>query len=739
MANVANALKRKNPRRRLTDKLVRFFVTGGGLLVMFALGLIFFYLAYVVLPLFYQPDIFIDKRFELPVSSAPEQLGFSKNEQFAFRYSKSGEISVFSLADTQDKAIVLKQNVADEPSSFFSPFFNNKLAAYGLKDGTVQFAKLDFIVKNQDEKPVWYPEFEKTDTLSLTDDQAISNLSFTVQNDKRVTAAMADEKLIVVWQKQGKEQARAFISYMQGAKLLLSPDGKTLFALTSEQLDIFALSKKAIAEKKLTLKESIYFDDKDDWQSESLRFMAGGRSVLIEFKPNPKSIYPQDVKKIEQWFSVAGQGKRAFVKAREFILKANDFALERHRNVFASIDLQGEIRLWHTSSQLDDKYDFPSLKGSVDGMAFSISSNKLLIEQQGTFTLLCVDNPHPDVNVRTLWQKIWHEGHSEPDHIWQSSPSHDSLEGKFNIMPLLFGSIKVALYSLFFSVPLALCSAIYTAYFVSAKLRRLIKPTIEMMETLPTVVLGFLASYWLAPIIEHQLVAVGLLLLLLPFSFLLLGLIWVHLPSRWRNCLSHGDFIFILVPFIFLIGYFSFYLGPIIEAHFFMADSRVFITEVIDVNVDKGNIIVLGLAMGFAVIPTIFTFAEDAIYSVPRHLTNGALALGATQWQALTKVVLTTASPGLFSAVMMGLGRAMGESMIVLIVAGNTSLMTWNVFDGVRSLSANIVMEMPESVVGSSHFRVLFLTAFILFSFTFLFNSVAEIIRQKQKEKYRLL
>ncbi len=143
--------------------------------------------------------------------------------------------------------------------------------------------------------------------------------------------------------------------------------------------------------------------------------------------------------------------------------------------------------------------------------------------------------------------------------------------------------------------------------------------------------------------------------------------------------------------------------------------------------------------MGFAVIPTIFTIAEDAIFSVPKHLSDGSLALGATAWQTLTHVVILTASPGIFSAIMMGLGRAVGETMIVLMATGNTPLMDWNILEGMRTLSATIAVELPESEVGSSHFRLLFLAALLLFVFTFAVNSLAEWVRQRLRDKYRAL
>ena len=143
--------------------------------------------------------------------------------------------------------------------------------------------------------------------------------------------------------------------------------------------------------------------------------------------------------------------------------------------------------------------------------------------------------------------------------------------------------------------------------------------------------------------------------------------------------------------------------------------------------------------MGFAVIPTIFSIAEDAVFSVPKQLSQGSLALGATPWQTLVRVVLPTASPGMFSAVMIGMGRAVGETMIVLMATGNTPIMDMSIFQGMRTLSANIAVEMPESEVGSTHFRLLFLSGLVLFLFTFFFNTLAEVVRQRLRRKYSTL
>ena len=151
------------------------------------------------------------------------------------------------------------------------------------------------------------------------------------------------------------------------------------------------------------------------------------------------------------------------------------------------------------------------------------------------------------------------------------------------------------------------------------------------------------------------------------------------------------------------------------------------------------NALVVGFIMGFAIIPIIYTIAEDALSSVPEHLRSASLGCGATPWQTAQRIIIPTAMSGLFSAVMVGLGRAVGETMIVLMAAGNTPVMEMNIFNGFRTLSANIAVELPEAVRDSSHYRVLFLAALTLFAMTFVLNTVAETIRIRfRRRAYQL-
>jgi phosphate transport system permease protein len=259
------------------------------------------------------------------------------------------------------------------------------------------------------------------------------------------------------------------------------------------------------------------------------------------------------------------------------------------------------------------------------------------------------------------------------------------------------------------------------------------------MEALPTVILGFLAGLWLAPFLEEHLAAVFTMMFGVPIGVLVFAYAWQFLPTALRHRIPEGWDAAILVPVILLLAWLALLISQPVELWMFGGNLRQWIETDLGIDFDQRNSVVVGLAMGFAVIPTIFSMAEDAIFSVPKHLRNGSLALGASQWQTLVKVVLLTASPGIFAAIMIGMGRAVGETMIVLMATGNTAVMDFSIFQGMRTLSANIAVEMPETAVGSSHYRVLFLAALVLFMFTFVFNTLGELVRQRLRSKYSSL
>jgi phosphate transport system permease protein len=384
-----------------------------------------------------------------------------------------------------------------------------------------------------------------------------------------------------------------------------------------------------------------------------------------------------------------------------------------------------------------------ALAGAAHGVTSALITPKadgvLVGQADGTLARFAMAVPHPETTAGTLFGKVWYEGYAQPEYVWQSTGATNDFETKFSLVPLVFGTLKATFYALLFAIPLAVMGALYTSQFVHPSIRAKVKPTVEIMAALPSVVIGFVAGLYLAPLIERVLVPVLMMFVLLPVFGTLGVTVWSRIPVAVARRLKPGMELFLILPMMALGAWVALQLGPAVEASLFKGDFRLWVSSAMGVTYDQRNSLVVGLAMGFAVIPIIFTIADDAFNSVPSSLTAGSLALGASRWQTAMRVVLPTASPGVFSAVMVGFGRAVGETMIVLMATGNTPVMDWSIFNGMRTLSANIAVEIPEAPYGGTLYRVLFLAAALLFTMTFIVNTVAEVIRQRLRERYRAL
>lgn len=484
---------------------------------------------------------------------------------------------------------------------------------------------------------------------------------------------------------------------------------------------------------------------------------------------------------------------------------------------FVATDRQGNIRVIHsTSDQVLFEFrrkDDP--KTAVQSLIFPHGDGILLLSENGHVNGWQYDEPHPEVTLKVLFSKVWYEGYDKADWVWQSTAGTDLAEAKYSLTPLVFGTLKAAFYAMLFGAPIALMAAIYTSEFVHRNVRATVKPAIEMMGSLPTVVLGFLAALVLAPLVEEAISAVLLGFIALPVGLMVSAFIWQMLPVTlaakldglpkfgfmmmvvalsalaayplgpvFEQALFYGDFkawtggrVGTGTPFMFLIllplsyvvvaHLFRRLVGPVYKQYigqlghsaagridmlrwlvllvvasllsFAIASLLTFAGfdprgSVID-SYQQRNALVVGFVMAFAVIPNIYTLAEDALNAVPGHLRAGSLAAGATLWQTAMLVVLPTAASGVFSALMMGFGRAVGETMIVVMAAGNTPIMEMNIFSGLRTLSANIAIELPEAVKDGTNYRVLFLAALTLFIMTFFLNTIAELIRQRFRKR----
>lgn len=393
----------------------------------------------------------------------------------------------------------------------------------------------------------------------------------------------------------------------------------------------------------------------------------------------------------------------------------------------------------------EEKLAFQPLLGAINS-----KYNRLaLVGSDRQLHLYALDDPHPDTSLRALFGKVWYEGYGGPSYEWQSTGGSDEFEPKYSMMPLIVGTLKGTLYAMLFAVPIALLAAIYTSQFLHPNFRAVVKPMMEIMASLPSVVLGFLAALWLAPLIETRVPSVLLCAVLVPAAAAGFGWVWAGLPIRTRLLVKPGYEFFVFFPVLLAVCWLGWNLGPVLERLAFtvpdpatgapVADFRRWWPALTGASFEQRNSLVVGFVMGFAVIPILFTIAEDSLSNVPPALRAGSLALGASRWQTALRVVLPTASPGIFSALMVGLGRAVGETMIVVMATGNTSVLNLNMFSGMRTLSANIAVELPEAPHHSTLYRTLFLGALLLFGLTFVVNTAAEVIRQRLRDRYKTI
>jgi phosphate transport system permease protein len=406
---------------------------------------------------------------------------------------------------------------------------------------------------------------------------------------------------------------------------------------------------------------------------------------------------------------------------------------------FATADASGVVHV-HYGTTGATLLSLRAESGRLRALAIAPKADGVLAQHEdGALSHWELHNPHPEITLRALFGAVWYEGYSKPDYVWQSTGGTDDFEAKFSLTPLIYGTLKGTFYALLFAVPLALLAALYVSEFMHPDLKGYVKPVVEVMAALPSVVLGFLAGLWLAPIVERVVPGLFVLPIVLVVCILAALLLWQRLPAGIRSRVRPGSELVLLVPVVVAGIWLAFAVGGLIETGLLGGDYRGWLLSALGLTYDQRNSLVVGIAMGFAVIPIIFTIAEDSLANVPGHLRAGSLALGASRWQTAVRVVLPTASPGIFSAVMIGFGRAVGETMIVLMATGNTPVMDWSIFNGFRALSANIAVELPEAPEGGTLFRVLFLAAFLLFCLTFAVNTAAEVVRLQLRRRYRYL
>jgi phosphate transport system permease protein len=731
--------------RHLKDRSARQLVGIGGVAVLAALLLIFIYLLVEVFPLFRPAVVEARAEFILPGDAAETMfLAAEEQAEVGLRISASGELTFFNLATgairrqadltPAGQSVVKVVRVAEE---------KDYLAA-GFSDGSVLLFRHVYQVTYPNDERFIDPglEFPYGAAPLPFMNEAPHSLVVRDEGDEMFIAASDPQGQVWIKTLQVQTSLLGESSVQPVADLRFTPSVRPDHLLVNPLIDwlyVIDAAQGRIAFHRLRGAEPPELLNTENAGAKvlSARFMPGGISILTA----------GDNDKVTQWFPARRAETTAEGDPLWYLARIRDFAApaggtitalgtEQRRRGFAVGNAAGRIALYYTTSE-QKILEWDSLDEPVALLAFEPRAHALLaLGEKGAFKVYQVDNEHPEVSWAALWGKIWYESYDEPRYLWQSSSASSDFEPKYSLSPLTLGTLKGAFYAMIFAVPLAVLGAIFTAYFMAPAMRQTVKPTVEIMQALPTVVLGFLAGLWLAPFVEANLPGVFLTLILLPLAIPVAGYFWQRLPNRIRYLVPSGWEAALMVPVVLIVVWICFGLAKPVEALLFGGNMQAWMDRELGMGYDQRNCLVVGIAMGVAVIPGIFSIAEDAIFSVPKHLTLGSLALGATPWQTLVGVVLPTASPGIFSAVMIGMGRAVGETMIVLMATGNTPVMDFSMFSGMRTLSANVAVEMPESEVGSTHFRLLFLAGLVLFLFTFIINTGAELVRQRLRDKY---
>ncbi len=841
---------------RIGEVLSRVFITVGGIGTILAVALVGCFLIYVAWPLFQESSVKEAGRFDVKMPAAgPLLTGVDDDQQLGWSILSNGTLQVFRLdtggvLEQRDLFPGLALTACSAPS-------RDPDIAFGFKDGTVRLGRIGFATRYLDSSelpealrelpPDQVAEFDKglvsrspdgqwraekiqmelEEPLILAESGAVRLIDLSMTTEGPMFSLLTvDGKLRTNFiSKRENLLTGEIVKTLSGGELMgPTPAGKDppdYLLISGVGDNVYLVWQDGHLVRVSTQ------DLENPRVVEEMELLADGAKVTaLQFQIGKTTLLVGDsTGRVRAWFRIKPDGARtgdgAVLAAGHELAGPQapviSLATSSRTRMMAAGYGDGRVRLYYVTSEKLLTESWTERDQPVQGLVLTPQDDGLLARTSAGIWHWQLDPGYPEITLHALFRPVWYEGYERPAHIWQSSSGSDAFESKFGLWPLVFGTLKATFYSLLLGVPLALLAAVYTSEFLHPRTRAVVKPTIELMASLPSVVLGFLAALVLAPFVEKFLPALLISVLTIPSAFLLGAYVWQLLPEKLSLRLAGKRFLFICaaLPLGVVTAMAS---GPYFEQFLFRGDIKAWLagdtadpggstsgwmllmlplailgTAVLQAQVvnpwlrrktagwqrpasaaaDLGkflaaallvigiawglgallnalgfdprgsfmgtyvqrNALIVGFMMGFAIIPIIYTIAEDALSSVPEHLRSASLGCGATQWQTARRIIIPTAMSGLFSATMIGLGRAVGETMIVLMAAGNTPVLEMNIFNGFRTLSANIAVELPEAVRNSSHYRTLFLAALFLFLMTFLVNTVAEAIRQRFRKR----
>jgi phosphate transport system permease protein len=854
---------------RFTDSVARSVITFGGVGTIVAVSTVCVFLVFVVLPLFEGAEVEKRPSFDAPwPDGAPREMGIDEYEVVGWALMPDATVQIFRLDDGTGLAtrkLVGDPAVTVTASSFLPA---KQQIVLGLSDGTVRVGTFEFETSyyEADAVPDEIRELEvgasapykhgvvektplgqyrlqqlKTDLIdvdALASESPVVAISF-VSTDLDVAFALLRKSGALSAHRMEKK-----VSMLTGAtryvptktmplelpkdrglpsRVLVSDLGVDVYAAWD---DGHTLRYNVRDVDQAVPSETLDLVPEPGRTLTALRFLIGRFTLIAgDSAGTLRAWFPAEDPAGESSGNLDNRSLRmAHRFDREDATAVTTIGPSSRSRLFAAGFENGTARLYFTTSEKLLSAVDPDNAASIHNAVISPKDNGLVIAAENGVWRYRFDEGYPEATMTSLFLKVHYEGYAEPTWKWQSSSGHKGYEMKLSLIPLILGTIKATLYSILFGAPIALLAAMNTSEFLHPRTKSRIKPTIELMATLPSVVLGFVAALVFAPIIERHVPETLTAFYVIPVTILLGAFAWQTVPRPVTIRLGNRRLLMVL-PMLALGILLSLWLGPHVERWFFAGDIMTWLDDptvgtgtgawmfillplcaliamavvghvvnpwlrsagqkwdrtvyaLVDfakfvcalvivalvawglaaflvalgwdprtgwhvAGVDlspfgtyvQRNALVVGFVMGFAVIPIIYTIAEDALSAVPEHLRSASLAAGATRWQTAVRIIIPTAMSGLFSALMIGLGRAVGETMIVLMAAGNTPVLEMSIFNGFRTLSANIATELPESVRNSTHYRTLFLCALALFVMTFVINTAAEMVRLRFRKK----